>query len=595
MTNDPKKKPPAPPARKAPEQFIGHDSATMMGDETFADFERRTRASEGAEGATAQVPAHVPAKAPPARPPPPKAPAAKPPPPARAAPPPVADDDDSLPPEAESVPRADPVQETQTLYGVKLPAEYVRFLKDKAYAKHHLHFSPLLTNGRDTFRLRFFVGASLHELPDFGEGEDFVFGNLDDLREENPNLVPIAAFDATGDGEIDSGAVVIDAKKGAGARCPVFQVDDGELEQVAPSLAEFLKSLTPDEPEQEDSDEDDDDEDNKASSGEQHARPGFRPKDRDGVEWDYVTSEGMGFNDEDDDDAMVVERDGKRYIKPDWGGWDNDDWVGFWSKHFEIEQSQEDGDDAFEAALKKHGLRNRNHWKRVTATFRRHYAKDPEFTNAALVARQEQSRAKMRDALEPGMLDPVEGVSLQVWAAVNAKLVSAGGDMATLKKLLAPHKIDEARWAKASEVWNARMSDQSNPDAAMAIATEYGKAFASGGAGAFGASAQAASESMGVNDKVAGKKVKGAEPVPFERWVEIQTAQGVWAQQGKDVNAMLKKVFGMTAVDWSNISAHWSQKLSTDFQLAAKYGELNAKYTEQYAAGDADPDGDLEV
>lgn len=342
-----------------------------------------------------------------------------------------------------------------------------------------------------------------------------------------------------------------------------------------------------------DVDEDDggDDDDDAESRRGQHARPGFRPKDRDGVEWDYVTHEGVGFNDDDDEDAMTFEKNGKTYFKPDWGGWRHDDFVGYWSKHFEIEQSQEKGEKHFQATLKKHGLRNRNHWKRATQTFLQHYGSDPEFTNAAMVARQEETRAKMRDAVKPGMLDPVEGVSLQVWAAINAKLVS-GGD---LKKLLAPHKIDEAKWARASDTWNARMSDQSNPDAAMAIATEYGKAFAAGGAGAYGASAQAASSSMGINDKVAGKKVKGAEPVSFERWVEIQTAQGVWAQQGKDVNAMLKKVFGLTAVDWSNMSAHWSQKLSTDVSLVGKYGALNAKYTEKYSAGDSDPDGDLEV
>jgi len=344
-----------------------------------------------------------------------------------------------------------------------------------------------------------------------------------------------------------------------------------------------------------DSDSDDDSDDDDDQPKGQHARPGFRPKDRDGVQWDYVTHEGAGFNDADDEDAMTFEKNGKTYFKPDWGDWKIGDFVGYWKKHFDIEGSQEGGEKNFQATLKKHGLRNRNHWKRVTATFLSHYAKDPEFTNAALIARQEGVRSKMRDAVKPGMLDPVEGVSLQVWAGINAKLISAGGDMAALKKLLAPHKIDEAKWARASETWNARMSDQSNPDAAMAIATEYGKAFASGGAGAYGASAQEASSSMGINDKVAGKKVKGAEPVSFERWVEIQTAQGVWAQQGKDVNAMLKKVFGLTAVDWSNMSAHWSQKLSTDYQLAGKYGELNAKYTAQYSAGDADPDGDLEV
>lgn len=477
MTNDPRKKKPAAP----PEKFIGHESMTMMGDETFADFEKRLKASEGA---TAPVPAHTPAKstkpvAPAAKAPP--APAAKPPPPApkRPAPP---------PPEPEE------------------------------------------------------------------EDDDEATGIADDED----------AAEAEGDDGLD----LPDEYDGAGE-----DEDDG------------------DESDGDDGDADDDDDDSDDSRRGQHARPGFRPKDRDGVEWDYVTHEGVGFNDDDDEDAMTLEKNGKTYFKPDWGGWKHDDWVGYWKKHFEIEQSQEKGEKHFQATLKKHGLRNRNHWKRATATFLRHYGNDPEFTNAALVARQEETREKMRSAVKPGMLDPVEGVSLQVWAAINAKLVS-GGD---LKKLLAPHKIDEAKWARASDTWNARMSDQSNPDAAMAIATEYGKAFAGGGVGAYGASAQAASSSMGINDKVAGKKVKGAEPVSFERWVEIQSAQGAWAQQGKDVNAMLKKVFGLTAVDWSNMSAHWSQKLSTDISLATKYGELNAKYTAKYSAGEADPDGDLEV
>jgi len=439
VKHDPKKKP--PPARPAPkkpepEVFIGHDSMTMMGDESFADFERRMDEAKADAGATAAIPAHVPKKA---------------------------------APRVEDEP-----------------------VDDEAPADEHDDL-----------------------LPDEYDGDE----------------------DAAEDEE-----------------------DEGDAQPRG-----------------------------------QHAADGVRPTDREGVEWDYVTHEGVGFNDDDDEDAMTFERNGKTYFKPDWGDWESGNFVAYWTKHFDLEQSQEDGEDTFQATLEKHGLRNRNHWKRVTQTFLRHYAKDPEFTNAALVARQEGSRARLRDALEPGMLDPVEGVSLQVWASINAKLISAGGDAAALKKLLAPHRLDEAKWARASETWNARMSDQSNPDAAMAIATEYGKAFAAGGAGAYGASAQAASASMGVNDKVAGKKVKGAAPVTFERWVEIQTAQGVWAQQGKDVNAMLKKVFGLTAVDWSNMSAHWSQKLSTDFQLAGQYGALSAKYTAQYSAGEADPDDDLEV
>ena len=44
-----------PPKREA---FIGNDSQTMMSDETFAEFEARMKAEEGAAGATNTNPAH---------------------------------------------------------------------------------------------------------------------------------------------------------------------------------------------------------------------------------------------------------------------------------------------------------------------------------------------------------------------------------------------------------------------------------------------------------------------------------------------------------------------------------------------------------
>jgi hypothetical protein len=63
MADRKKKKKPAPPApaRTKPEAFIGHESMTMMGDETFADFERRMAEDKDSSG-TAPVPVHVPAK-----------------------------------------------------------------------------------------------------------------------------------------------------------------------------------------------------------------------------------------------------------------------------------------------------------------------------------------------------------------------------------------------------------------------------------------------------------------------------------------------------------------------------------------------------
>jgi hypothetical protein len=59
---------------------------------------------------------------------------------------------------------------------------------------------------------------------------------------------------------------------------------------------------------------------------------------------------------------------------------------------------------------------------------------------------------------------------------------------------------------------------------------------------------------------------------------------------------MLKKVFNLTAIDWSNASAYWSQKMSTDIKLVSEqFPVLQAKYTAKYSAGVEDPDADLDV
>lgn len=351
-----------------------------------------------------------------------------------------------------------------------------------------------------------------------------------------------------------------------------------------------------DEPdEQDEQDELAEDEEDDEPAPPQKKGPRGKPLDRFGVEWDYVSHEGMGFNDDEDEDAMTFEKNGKTYFKPDWGPLRPSKWVEYWKTHFALEAAMaNDDDDEYAAALKKHGFRNRNHWKRVEHTFLRHYGSDPEFTNAALIARQEGTRDAMRNAVKPGMLDPIEGVSLQVYASIAAQQLSVQGP--AFVKLLAKHKLDEAKFARVAEGWQARMADASDPMAAAAIATEYGKAFAGAGVGQYGASAAAASESMGINDKVAGKNAKGAAGgMSFDKFVEVMTAQSCWAQQGKDANVMLKKVFNMNAADWSNASAMWSQKLSTDVTLVSQFGALQAKYTQKYMAGVEDADGDLDV
>jgi hypothetical protein len=55
-----KKKPAKPIIKAKPEAFIGHESMTMLGTESWQDFEKRIKAQEAEQGLTAPVPAHVP-------------------------------------------------------------------------------------------------------------------------------------------------------------------------------------------------------------------------------------------------------------------------------------------------------------------------------------------------------------------------------------------------------------------------------------------------------------------------------------------------------------------------------------------------------
>jgi hypothetical protein len=72
-------------------------------------------------------------------------------------------------------------------------------------------------------------------------------------------------------------------------------------------------------------------------------------------------------------------------------------------------------------------------------------------------------------------------------------------------------------------------------------------------------------------------------------------AQSAWAQQGRDVNSMLQKQFGMTAIDYSNVSQYWSAKIGGDYRVAVRLGELQTHYTQQYMAQGGNFDSDLNV
>lgn len=224
------------------------------------------------------------------------------------------------------------------------------------------------------------------------------------------------------------------------------------------------------------------------------------------------------------------------------------------------------------------GFRSGGHYEKYKAWAVRDWARqtgenvtDCEFRMGA-IARERIGQVKAAAMSGAGgALAPVEGVSCAQWAQLQAQL--AGGADATA--LIAAAGIDGARWARVSAEWNRRMST----DTTGTVAGAYASAFASGAVGPYGAAAAQASSAGYAGDV-------GAEPVPFETFVEVTEALRAGATRGADASQVLAS-FQLRPVDWSNIGAYWNRKIA---QQATKYhrlyDELGVKFAAKYGNGD---------
>jgi hypothetical protein len=179
---------------------------------------------------------------------------------------------------------------------------------------------------------------------------------------------------------------------------------------------------------------------------------------------------------------------------------------------------------------------------------------------------QAQMQQNVNAAKAGGLLDPVNGISLEDWAAANAKIMS-GTPMDTILGVLG---VDKASWDAASAQWTARMSS----DTTFAVSKVYGDAFVNSNIGKFAQAGLAAPPASAAVEKVKSD---------FELYVKVMTHQSVAAQKGVDATAVLAK-YGLTVLDWSTVSSYWGPKMSSDMSLAMKVGELMTRYTQELAA-----------
>lgn len=265
---------------------------------------------------------------------------------------------------------------------------------------------------------------------------------------------------------------------------------------------------------------------------------------------------------------LVQPDDGDPYGEQDyWYDWEGLDYVEFWTRILDIEAAGSESPDAMDAKAREHGLPGLRGHGRVKGTFMRHFESDPAFMQAMMTARTREMQGWMDGAAaaQPGLLEPIEGISVEQWATVAASLTSAGPD--AYHQVLAEHGLDAERYERVQQEWCTRMRSAEDPMGAAKIAQIYGAAFTQT------------------------RAPVAAEPCAFERYAEIMGAQSAWSKDGHDIHGMLQQTFGITPVEFTDYGTYWTARIQGDIRLAGTLNDLVERYEAQYrTAAPADAD-----
>jgi len=227
-----------------------------------------------------------------------------------------------------------------------------------------------------------------------------------------------------------------------------------------------------------------------------------------------------------------------------------------------------DGDDDKEdAVIEGYGFEDAGHYEDFKRAMLEQRAdrEGVSTTQAAVNQLQDQKTATVNAAIASDRedLQPVDGVSIELWAKAMAYNVNSGGDIAGTLEIMGK---DQAGYDKVCNEWNTRMAN----DTTHTISQIYGAAFTTA--------------------STAGKPEINEDSFPFKKYVKVLKAMELLTEQGKDAQEVLA-MFDMTVADWSDVGAFWTKKYHEDIE---KYGPLHTKYDKKYekkyAAGDNNSD-----
>ena len=233
----------------------------------------------------------------------------------------------------------------------------------------------------------------------------------------------------------------------------------------------------------------------------------------------------------------------------DLAGFNPDDEESFFNAVLHMESEGQFGgtDESRAEIMARFGIRDRSHWQDVKASvyhvlIHRHGSMEEvgqREMNWRSGQMQRHMQGQMAKAAAGGGFTPVEGVSLEAWAAINAAIISG----ASHEDLLKGAGIDQGRWDRVSAEWNARMAR----DTTFAITTVYGNAFQAASQGKYGNYAREAAAARAANRELALEP-----PISYEQYYEIMYEQAYAAKQGQDPVAALRAC-GLSIVDWTDL------------------------------------------
>ncbi len=271
----------------------------------------------------------------------------------------------------------------------------------------------------------------------------------------------------------------------------------------------------------------------------------------------------------------------------DVAGFDANDEDSFFNAVLNIESAGEKmgaTDETPEQVMARFGVRNHSHWQDVKASMyqllaQKHGSMDAvmqQEMNFRMGQVQRNMQNRVSAAAASGELNPVEGITLDFWAATNAALVQG----ASLDDLLKGAGVDRARWDRAKGEWEARMAR----DTTFAIAQVYGAAFQNASTGQYAAYGKEATAARAAN-----RDLSMQPPITLEKYFDILFEQSAATAAGKDATATLKSL-GLSIVDWCDVSTFMGYHIYRTYagtgaqKLSAMMDASKAKAEAKYGA-----------